>query len=171
MVRVCPELSHIKEDHLAIGFTKARSIKSTGLLASLTPLRFEEGKTVTSKKGYLYEIPELLVDGVPILYILHFLYPRFIDLPMSNKVHTIIHELWHISPHFNGDIRRFRGRTYAHSGRKSRFEEQVSSVVKAWFQKTNFDTSILALDSNGLKRSFGRVLGKRVSRPKLTRLP
>ena len=171
MIRICPQLSHIKVERIAIGFTKARSLKSSGLLASLTPLRFESGTTITSRKGRLYEMPLMLIDGISILYILHFLYPRFIDLPMTSKVHTIIHELWHISPDFDGDIRRFNGRTYAHSGRKSRFEDQVSSIVDTWFQSTLFDTSILALDSVGLKRRFGKVIGKRVARPRLSRLP
>jgi hypothetical protein len=171
MSRLCSELHHIRCDKIAIGFSKARTQKSSGLLASLTPLRFEDGATVTSRRGSLYEIPLMVIDGITMLYILNFLFPRFIDLPVTGKVHTIIHELWHISEKFDGDIRRFPGRTYAHSGRKANFDKAVEDVAKSWLDITTFDTSILSMNSLRLKNKFGQVVGQRITKPRLTRLP
>ena len=66
------------------------------------------------------------------LYILNFYLPRFLDLPLDEKLTTVAHELWHIGPRFDGDLRRFRGRCYAHSGSQRKYDAQVKRLVAAW---------------------------------------
>ncbi len=171
MCQLRPELAHINISKVAISFSKTRNNSASGLLASLTPLRFEGGSTVTSKNGFLYEIPPLIINGMTMLYILSFMYPRFINLPLDGKIHTIIHELWHISEKFDGDIRRFRGRTFAHSGRKANFEKQVDIIAKKWKMQSSFDTKILSMNSYQLKRNFGKVVGQRIAKPRIFKLP
>ena len=39
-----------------------------------------------------------------------FYLPRFCDQSLDEKLSTVMHELWHISPAFDGDIRRLPGR-------------------------------------------------------------
>ena len=38
------------------------------------------------------------------LYLLSFYLPRFLKLPWREKLATVIHELWHVNPQFNGDL-------------------------------------------------------------------
>ncbi|HOO96144.1 MAG TPA: putative metallopeptidase [Caldisericia bacterium] len=171
MVTVCSELSHVKLRQLAFSFVRAKSTKRNGLLASLTPLRFEDGQTVTSRRGVLYQIPQLVIGGVEMLYIVSFVYPRFLDLSFEQKTNTIIHELWHISEKFDGDIRRYPGRTFAHSGRKSKFDEEVEAVATKWLQRTSFSLDVLKLNSTNLIKKYEKVVGQKVTKPRLVRLP
>ncbi len=166
MTALCPDLFHIKPEQIILTFCKAKSTKKGGLLAFLTPLRFEGGVTITSRHGRLYEIPVIVLDGAVKLYMIGFVYPRFLDLPLDEKVKTIVHELYHTSEQFDGDIRRFPGRTYAHSGRKDNFEKDVEKIANEWLAKTSIDKSTLAMGLARLKEKHGKVVGQRVSRPK-----
>jgi predicted metallopeptidase len=100
-----------------------------------------------------------------------FIYPRFIDLPFEEKVKTIVHELYHISESFNGDIRRFAGRTFAHSGRKANFDLKAMEIAQSWLKSTSFDSRILKLNSMQLKAEFGKIVGTVVKRPRIHKLP
>ena len=171
MVKTQPELAHIKMPALAVSFSRAKSKSRAGLLASLTPLRFECGSTVTKRGGKLYEIPQVQIDGLSKLYIVSFVYPRFLDLSLIEKAKTIVHELYHISENFDGDIRRFKGRTYAHSGRKANFDAKAYEIAEVWLKSTTLDTSILAMTIPQLKTTFGKIAGTVVRRPKIKRLP
>jgi len=91
-------------------------------------------------------------------------------LPLEEKVKTIIHELYHVSESFDGDIRRFPGRNFAHSSRISTFDSISEKIAKEWLSKTSIDTGILSQTSEELKRNFGKVAGVRVSKPKIVRL-
>ncbi|HNW31610.1 MAG TPA: hypothetical protein PL190_00925 [Caldisericia bacterium] len=167
---VCPEFSHIRTESLIVTFSRAKSSGKGGLLAFLAPLRFEGGVTVTSIRGKLYQIPTVVVDGQTKLYYIGFVVPRFLDLPLEEKVKTIIHELYHVSEAFDGDIRRFPGRNFAHSSRRSTFDSISEKIAKEWLSKTSIDTGILSQTSEELKRNFGKVAGVRVSKPKIVRL-
>ena len=171
MAKTQPELEHIKPPALAVSFSRAKSNIRSGLLASLTPLRFEGGATVTKKGQHLYEIPMLHIDGIQKLYIISFVYPRFLDLPLEEKAKTIVHELYHISESFDGDIRRFKGRTYAHSGRKANFDAKAYEIAKQWLSHTHFDTTILKMGVVDLRRQFGKIIGTIVRRPRIKKLP
>lgn len=167
---VCPEFSHIRTDSIIVTFSRSKTNKHTGILAFLAPLRFQNGVTVTTKNGKLYEIPTIVYEGQVKLYMIGFVYPRFIDLPLLEKARTIVHEMYHISERFDGDIRRFPGRTFAHSGRKANFDKEAERIAKEWLQKTKTDTSVLAMDSQTLKENFSKVIGTRFPRPKIKRL-
>ena len=86
------------------------------MFASLTPLRFAGGQRHTLRRGRQWTLQRVCEDGREMLYILNFYLPRFLDLPLDEKLTTVVHELWHIGPRFDGDLRRFGGRCYAHSG-------------------------------------------------------
>jgi len=171
MAKTQPELGHIRLQSLAVSFSRAKSTSRSGLLASLTPLRFEGGTTVTKRGGKLYEIPIVKIDGVVKLYIVSFIYPRFIDLPLDEKCKTIVHELYHISENFDGDIRRFAGRTYAHSGRKANFDAKAYEIAQGWQKTTSVDLRLLAMNALQLKSEFGKIIGTVVARPRIHRLP
>ncbi len=115
MTQRLDELAHIDMNRVAVCFCQARKRVRHGIFASLTPLRFQGGQTTTVRRGRTMAIQRMLDrEGREMLYLLSFYVPRFLDLDLREKLITIVHELWHISPHFNGDIRRHEGRCYAH---------------------------------------------------------
>jgi hypothetical protein len=171
MVKTQPELGHIKIPALVVSFSRAKTKSRSGLLASLTPLRFEGGSTVTKRNDRLYEIPQVQIDGIPKLYIVSFIYPRFMDLGLIEKARTIVHELYHISVNFDGDIRRFNGRTFAHSGRKANFDAKALEIASNWLKTTTIDTSTLAMNVLELKTKYGKIAGTVAKRPRIKRLP
>ena len=109
------ELRHIDMSRVAVSFRQTRKRMPHGLYASLTPLRFAGGQTHSIRRGRKFSIQRVEVDGREMLYVLNFYLPRFLDLGFREKLTTIAHELLHIGPQFDGDLRRFSGRCYAHS--------------------------------------------------------
>ena len=94
-----PELRHIDLSRVAISFSQARKNTRHGVFASLTPMRFADGRTHTVRRGRKWGVQRLqAASGREMLYILNFCLPRFLDLPFGEKLTTVVHELWHISP-------------------------------------------------------------------------
>ena len=54
---------------------------------------------------------------------------------LARSFTTIAHELWHIGPQFDGDLRRFGGRCYAHSRSQRQFDAQVKQLVERWLER------------------------------------
>ena len=169
-----PELSHVDLSRVALSFCQARRRTTWGIYASLTPLRFKGGALTEVRRKRNYTIQRLFDrDGREMLYILSFYLPRFMDLSLEEKLITVLHELWHISPAFDGDIRRHAGRCYAHTHSQAQYDAQMAVYARRWqaqnppeplwgFLRHNFD---------GLLREAGRVVGVRVPRPKLLPVP
>ena len=67
------------------------------------------------------------------LYLLSFYLPRFCDQPCPEKLATIVHELWHIGPRFDGDLRRLAGRCYAHGHSEAVFHREMQDFARRWF--------------------------------------
>ena len=123
------ELSHIRMAEVAVTFAQTRSRVSHGMQAKLTPLRFEDGSLTMHRNGRYWSVPRLYHGDQELLYILTFYLPRFFDHSFREKMITIIHELFHISPEFNGDIRRFGGRCFAHSHSQKDYDRQMEYMV------------------------------------------
>ena len=170
MVGRVPELSHIDLSRVAFSFAQARKRVDYGMQASLTPMRFEQGSLTTFRRGRRWTVQRVLDDaGTEMLYILTLYLPRFMDQPFEEKIATILHELWHIGPNFDGDIRRHAGRCYAHSSSHAAYDEQVDRLVDRWHSLNPPETlsAFLHLDFDELERRFGSVYGQRVPSPKL----
>src|SRR4029077_7666201 len=107
MIARTPELAHVDFSRLALTFSQARKGVSWGMYASLTPLRFAGGSRTTVRRGRQYQV-QRVVDGSgqEMLYLLSFYLPRFMNLVFREKLVTVFHELWHIGPQFDGDLRR-----------------------------------------------------------------
>ena len=108
-------------------------------------------------------------DGVEYLYIFYFYVPRFIELKLSQKLETIVHELYHISPDFNGDLRRFKGRCFAHGSSQKKYDMTVRGFVDHWL-KQDPPTEIwgfLKLGYRELIDIYGGLHGTRISMPKI----
>lgn len=167
------ELSHIDMQHVAISFSQTRRASPYGVYATMRPLRFADGRTETTRRGRRWTIQRLVdPQGREILYILTFYLPRFLNLSYREKLVTVIHELWHISPQFNGDLRRFRGRCYAHSRSRKRYDASIERLAEKYLALHPPENllAFLRYDFAGLVRQYGRVLGQRVRPPKLVPL-
>ena len=93
MARRLPVFARIRMEDVGISFVRTRNRELYGVFASMTPLRFEKGSVRTVKNGVVYEIPTVRVRRRPILYILSIYAPRFIDLSLTDKIETLVHEL------------------------------------------------------------------------------
>lgn len=173
MVARLDELRHIDMSRVGIRFTQTRKRETTGLYASLTPLRFAEGKTQTVRRGRSWTIQRVVIDGREMLYLLTFYLPRFLDLPFREKMTTVVHELWHVGPRFDGDLRRFRGRCYAHSGSQKQFDAYAERLADRWLAMEPpaelYD--FLRTDFRGLMAQHGRIIGRKVQTPRLVPVP
>lgn len=169
-----PELSHIDLGRVALSFSQTRRDSIHGIYATLRPLRFAGGRTETTRRGRRWTI-QRLVDGQgrEMLYILTFYLPRFLNLPPHDKLVTVIHELWHISPQFDGDLRRFRGRCYAHSGSRKHYDASMERLARKYLalHPPEHVTEFLQHDFAGLLARYGMVFGQRVRPPKLIPAP
>jgi hypothetical protein len=103
------------------------------------------------------------------LYLLSFYLPRFLDCPFDEKLATVLHELWHVSPHFNGDLRRHGGRCYAHGSSRRRFDAIAERLADRYLNQEPPREAYAFLYRNfrQLTRQYGRVYGIRIPAPKL----
>lgn len=170
MVARLPELSHIDMAQVCVAFSSARSRSPYGIQASLTPLRFQGGELEGKRRGRRYRVQRVVdIHGNEVLYILTAYLPRFMDLPLDEKLITVLHELWHISPDFNGDIRRHTGRCYAHSSSKKAYDAEMARLANRWLANSPPEGlyAFLRHDFDGLVRTSGKLFGARIARPKL----
>jgi len=164
-----PKFRHIDMSGVAVAFAQARSNVSYGLQAKLTPMRFERGSRFTVRDGQEWTVQKLMVDGSEMLYILTFYLPRFLNLSYKEKLTTIFHELYHISPEFDGDIRRFGGHFYVHSHSQAEYDAQMD-VFAAEYLKKRPPTEMLAFlqpDFRRLQARHGAVVGMQIPIPRL----
>jgi hypothetical protein len=173
MVRRLPELNHIDMSLVGVGFSQSRKPSLHGLFASLTPLRFAGGATHSMRRGRKYTIQPVEVAGRQMLYLLRFALPRFLDLPLDEKLITVVHELWHISPKFDGDLRRFGGRCYAHGHSRKGYDEHSKKMVDRWLALSPPETlyDFLKLNFRSLHGIHGRIFGRKIASPKLLPMP
>jgi len=164
-----PELRHVDLSRVAISFSQTRNKTLYGMHASLTPLRFADGATHMVRGGRRWTVQRLYsVSGREMFYILNFYLPRFFELGFDEKLATILHELWHISPEFNGDVRRYQGRCYAHS-RGGNHDRQAERLARKWLSRRPPEPlyAFLRFDFHHLRHEYGPVIGCRISAPKL----
>ena len=132
-------------------------------------MRFENGDLVTRREGRLWTVERLYDGDTEMLYILTFYLPRFLDHPFREKMITIFHELWHVSPHFNGDLRRFEGRCYAHTGSQEQYDAEMALLADRYLSLAPPASLVgfLQYGFDELQQHHGRVFGTIISHPKL----
>jgi hypothetical protein len=166
------ELAHIDIPRVAIRFCQARKAVRHGVHATLTPMRFERGQLFSSHRGRTLTLQRLYdASGREMLYLLSFYLPRFLERPFEDKLTTVVHELWHIGPQFDGDLRRHPGRCYAHSSSQKQYDALMSQLASKWLSlDPPRDTyEFLRLDFRELERHWGPIFGEKIPTPKLIR--
>lgn len=156
-------LRHIQMNRVGVGFCQARTGSvDYGVFASLTPLRCENGARTTLRRGRRYTLPQFFApDGTEYLYLINFYIPRFLQRSFKDKLTTTVHELLHISPNFDGDIRRFGGRCYAHSGSQKNFDAYAEQLASLWLaMKPPVELyDFLHEDFRSLEAKYGGIYG------------
>lgn len=170
-----PELSHIDPSRVLVCVSSAKGNMSHGVYAKIYPLRFPGGARTghLERRGRLYrcEMPEVKHQGREILYVIYFLVPRFLDLSPRQKLLTLFHELYHISPSFDGDIRRFPGRNYAHGSSRKKYNAAVEAMLERYLPlASGSHTDFLDHDCSGLRSRFGNLVGRKMAVPRLKHL-
>jgi hypothetical protein len=168
-----PELSHVRMPQVAVSFAQARHRVLHGLQAKLTPLRFEDGSLVTRRGRDDWTIRRMFRGDDEILYLLTFYLPRFLDQSLHEKFVTVFHELFHISPRFDGDIRRLEGRCHVHSGSQKEYDRWMADLAQEYLRQQPDPALWQFLNStfDQLVAQHGGVVGRKIPIPKLVRLP
>ena len=163
------DLLHIDMSSVAVCFAQTRRRVLHGLQAKLTPMRFEGGARTTRRQGQTWTCQRVFSGDREMLYILTFYLPRFLDQSFEEKMTTITHELLHISPGFDGDLRRFGGRCYMHSGSQKEFDDHASQLARRYLDHRP-DRQLyefLEYDFRDLQKRHGAVVGLQIPIPKL----
>jgi predicted metallopeptidase len=173
VTRTLPEFEHIDMTRVAVCFAQARSKHLHGLQAKLTPLRFENGGRTTMRSGRLWTVQRLMIEEREMSYILTFYLPRFLDQSFKEKFVTVLHELYHISPQFNGDIRRLDGRYHVHSHSQKEYDREMEAFAHRYLSlRPEPDLyEFLRHDFRTLFDMFGGVVGLQTPIPKLVPVP
>ncbi|MBD3174607.1 MAG: hypothetical protein GF320_05480 [Armatimonadia bacterium] len=169
VARKVPVLAHVDPERVAFSLSHARNRSRSGTYAFIVPLRFEGGAAETKYGRRTYRMPTVTLGDREALYLVYFLAPRFFDLPHRRKLHTVLHELYHISPQFDGDLRRFPGRRWAHGPSREKYDQTVEGLTElylsesrgAWPEAAEF----LRYSYKDCRRLFGGVRGPVIPRP------
>lgn len=163
------EFQHVEMDRVAVSFAQARSRAPYGLQAKLTPMRFEDGALVTRRDGRDWTVQRLYYNNREMLYILTFYLPRFLNQSFREKMITVFHELYHISPQFDGDLRRMSGRYHVHSHSQKEYDRLMEVYVDQYLQLRPPDELLGFLRKKfpTLQKRHGGVVGLQVPIPKL----
>ena len=167
------EFSHIDPQRILVCVSSTRGGGVHGTYAKIHPLCFENGtrcKTISrGVRRHTYEMPTISHRGVEMLYVVYFLIPRFLNLPFREKLITLFHELYHISPEFNGDIRRFTGKNYAHGSSTRRYNAQMDKLVGIYLGQHG-DCSLAAfLEGNmeEIRVRYKTIVGRKLAAPRI----
>jgi len=166
-------LHHVDVDRVLFATTQARSSRPFGLQARVTPLRFRDGMLVRKRRGKAYQVQRYFVGDREMLYVMTFCLPRFLDQDFDDKLITLFHELYHISPAFDGDLRRHGGRYAIHSHSKRDYDEHMAHLARAYLANGAAPAlhGFLRLNFSQLAHRHGQIVGIVVPRPKLIPLP
>jgi hypothetical protein len=169
----CAAVRHVDVTRMLFGVTQARNGHAHGLQARVTPLRFRDGRLTRQRRGVTYQVQRYLVNGRDILYLVTFCLPRFLDLEFEEKFVTLFHELYHINPAFDGDLRRHNGRYSIHSASQRRYDEHMARLAQEYLNSgaNPILHMFLRLNFAQLASHYGGVVGVMVPRPKIIPVP
>jgi len=113
-------------------------------------------------------MPNMLNKGVEQLYVIYFYAPQFFNLPPYEKLKVIFHELYHISPEFNGDIRRMGKKKAAHGHSRKKFDSFFEEEAKRFNEHiANTDTlEFLSFSMGDFYKNFKKVMCLKVKIPR-----
>jgi len=171
-----PELAHVDPEKVLVCVSSGRPSPG-GSLAKIHPLRFEGGeRSVQTRRGrrsVICTMPSIFHKGEEMLYVVYFLVPRFLELPFREKLITIFHELYHISPSCDGDIRRFPGKNYAHGSSTKSYNALMGTLVDAYLASIQDHAALFFLKGNlaELRSRHRSIVARRLQAPRISVSP
>lgn len=167
------EFRHIDPAKVLVCVSTTRGGGIHGVYAKIHPLRFKGGEQTTQirrgRRRVTCEMPIISHKGTELFYVIYFLLPRFFDLPLREKLVTVFHELYHISPDFDGDIRRFPGRNYAHGSSTKRYNAAMAKLADSYLDKLEDRRTVAFLEGNmdDIRGRHQAVVGRRMAAPRI----
>jgi len=160
--------SHIDPNGLLVCYARSRKQSLQGVYAKIHPTTFRGGNKEIEHRGRKFAYPTIQIGSRRILYVMYFYYPRFQNLLLETKLLTVFHELYHISPDFDGDIRRFSGKYFAHGKSQKQYDARLKREVDAYLKRFGEDELLdfLRMDFKQIQAKFGRVMGQTIKMPK-----
>jgi len=167
-----PDFAHLDTKRCLFTLTPSRNRSKYGLQARVTAMRCRGGSLERKHRGVPYRVQRYYVDGQEMLYLVTFCVPRFLNQSLDAKLVTIFHELFHISPEFNGDIRRLGGRYSAHSASKDHYDEAMARLATHYMARSPDPKLLefLRFTDAEMVREFGAYSGVCLPQPKLVRV-
>jgi len=163
----CDELYHVDMSRVVVMFSQARHGRLDGVRASIYPLRFAGGARRAEMRGQRWEMPRVMAGEQEALYVVSFSLPRFADLPLAEKLASVVHEMYHMSPRFDGDLRRFAGGKPYHTGSKRRYNEAMAAIAERYVARTSRPElhGFLRKSFAELQDEHGGIVGLRMRAP------
>ncbi len=165
----CAEFRHLEVPRILVSVIQSRAVSKHGLLARVTPLRFPNGELTRQRRGVPFHIQRYFLGEHEFLYLLTFCLPRYLDQDFDQKIVTLFHELYHIGPTFDGDLRRHKGRYQFHTHSQGEYDEHMAHCARGYLS-TRPDPNLhafLRLNFAQLQDRHGAVTGVVVPRPKI----
>jgi hypothetical protein len=165
----CPQLGHVDMARVLLGVTQARSGRRHGLQARVTPLRFARGALTRKRRGATYQVQRYFLGDHEYLYLMTFCLPRFLDQEFDDKLVTVFHEMFHLSPACDGDLRRHNGRYHLHTHNQKGYDRHMLELARSYLNSRPEPRlhHFLRLNFSQLLRRHGAVHGIVVPRPKI----
>ncbi|MSQ97475.1 MAG: hypothetical protein EXR98_23380 [Gemmataceae bacterium] len=166
------DFRHLEVPRILVSATQTRARSRNGLQARVTPLRFARGALTRQRRGVPYHIQRYFLGEREYLYVMTFCLPRYLDQDFEQKFVTLFHELYHISPAFDGDLRRHEGRCQFHTPRQRDYDRRMVEYAREYLAgKPDPDLHrFLRLDFGQLQQHYGAVTSIVVPRPKMVPL-
>ncbi len=164
IINTHPFFKHIRIENILVAISPSNGNRN-GVVAKLRPMLFEGGSKTKVVRGIEYAAPEVIINGINILYIVYFHLPRYLNHGnQKTKLATVIHELHHVSPLFNGDIRRYSGKNYAHGNSRKDFDDLISIYTDEYISDTIHPklSIFLKYRYDELKRKYGAIYGNMI---------
>lgn len=163
--RRLPELSHVNPRRILFCLTRARQSSPGGTYAKIIPMRFPDASPLKTSGGKLFSLPQIPTAEGDVLYLIYVYVPRFFTLPFERRLLTLIHELYHIAPAFDGTIRRIGSR--AHGASREQFNANLQPMVERYLAGNPPEELFVLLrgDLNALARE-ATLVGRSLPLPK-----
>ena len=164
-----PEFAHIHPRRLLMCVARARGSSAAGVFAKIVPMRFPDGSPMKHAHGGCYALPQIPTPDGDILYIIYVYVPRFFAQPFARRLLTLVHELYHIAPAFDGTLRKIGQR--AHGASRAQFNDNLQPLLDQYLA-THPAADVLAILHEELPALSRRatLVGRSLPLPKAVRI-
>jgi len=168
IIQSTPTYQHIDMNRILVCSAYNRNSRGGAIFAKVVPLRFEDGIPLKKFKNHWYAFPKIMNNDHEILYLLYFYIPRYFDLPVYEKLNVAFHELYHINPEFNGDVRRMGGYKFSHGYSKEHFNNHFKDEVDVYYDriKNTSLATMLSMNFSDITKYFETVYARTMKVPK-----